>query len=326
MPGPYGAPPPHQQAVNQIPQGKEKEKKWTKWFKNHKASTLSKIQPGLKSPPIGGPMSPPIAGQMQHPGYAGQPHPAGAPPNPNPSHNFVQAGQPMGTLPQAGVRHSVPVPPATQWQSAPTAYRPDAPPQGMPGMLSQRASSYGGLQQGPPRAIPAAAPGGGTQADASSSGFHFRGVSISGPVQSIGSPGHPSNAQLPNNAVAQAQATSPPPPSRPQEAAASHSNRHVVNPRDALGSHPPNRPTPSTSHSHTPSNVSQVSLQSGGSHNREKSDSSLAPAPLFANNNGPKPRTPPPTAAPVSNPEVAETTNKWATRPAADYSGGDWGA
>lgn len=281
---------------------KEKEKKWTKWFKNTKATTLSKVPPGQKSPPPSGLPSPPFP--ISHPIPQGNAHP-GMVPNPNLPHGFAPPGQPMmGAYPQDGMPSPGMLPPGAQWVPMPEGFRPGsghglgAKQQVASG---QRASSYGapphGIQpQGPLQGSPA--PGRFHPAPSSGRLPHQSTPSISSPVP------NPGQAQRPNS-------------TRPDQ--------NPVHPRDALGSHPPNippsarNPAQTLKHSHTPSNVSLISQLGDETNPSAKKTTALVPEPLFA-----KPTSPP--AGSTSAPgKGGAQSDKWAKRPVADYSGGDWG-
>jgi hypothetical protein len=256
---------------------KDKEHKWTKWFKGPKGATLSKAPPGLTSPPITAHPPPPQPG-LSNPGLGQMP--TGGLQNKPPNVQHVRI--PSGHVPQAGPPHNGMAQP--QWQ----------PPHGPPGPHPQ------GLQ-GQPRG-PA-----GPQPPA----HHHQGPPGPGPQQRISAPLQmsqgppPPPAMHPAQAQVRAQVLTLNPNPNP-----TRSDRPAVNPGDALGSHPPSIPPLGAG----PANAVKQAQRS----------SVIGPPAQWVPGGGQPAGSSAPNA-PGPKPGPVTQGDKWARRPAGDYSGGSWG-
>lgn len=188
-----------------ISKDKEKEKKWTKWFKGQKGATLSKVPPGPISPPlVGHPSQPglsnPNLGQMPAGGLQGMP-------NPNVQQVRVPSGPSEVPYPQAGPAHGGMA--SSQW---PPAYSP----------------SNFNTQQGMQPQVPHAQP---RLAGPQSAGLHHRGQPGPGPQKHMN--------PIPSGPPALTQTQTQARPQAPMQGRNPIQFNHpVVHPRDALGSHP----------------------------------------------------------------------------------------
>ncbi|OAQ65066.1 hypothetical protein VFPPC_06238 [Pochonia chlamydosporia 170] len=325
---------------NAPPQGgKEKEKKWTKWFKG--GSAKPKPAPQQMMPPQPGPI--PNPGPQQ---WTGGPY--------SPSHFWQQPGQQgpfsHGNRPSMSdsasistvgsdkkSQHSQNMPPAQgQMHMPPVA--PNQLPGGqmmMPGQPNQL-PGHGPIPGQLPQQMPPQMRVSGTMVPGQGPPGQMAPIQMR-PGQQM--PGQPPPGQMPpaQGYFGQVHPLQMPITTHSQGFAPPQSG---FQPQGQTGmghqGQPSFAPSPS-GHSKTPSISSQASIPPQGvpplqmqapanQQPQQPQHQNMMPAPLFAGSGGNRPPNgtqPQVQQAPSAN--VPAANNKWAQRPAADYSGGDWG-